>query len=91
MPYRALSQPPLPPPDAFSRVLGRALAGPLPAILVLFSLLAGAAALLVTPREEEPQIVVPVADVLVQAPELSRARPWCPCASSSARTARTRC
>ncbi len=38
-------------------------------ILLLFaSLAAGAAALRVTPREEEPQIVVPFADVLVRAP-----------------------
>ncbi|WP_316896339.1 efflux RND transporter permease subunit [Pseudodesulfovibrio indicus] len=37
-------------------------------ILALASLLVGAAAILVTPREEEPQIVVPMADVLVQVP-----------------------
>jgi len=37
-------------------------------MLVLISLLLGAVALLVTPREEEPQIVVPLADVFVSVP-----------------------
>ncbi|HNQ22273.1 MAG TPA: efflux RND transporter permease subunit [Phycisphaerae bacterium] len=37
-------------------------------ILVLLATLAGVAALLVTPREEDPQIVVPLADVLVSFP-----------------------
>ena len=40
-------------------------------ILILVSLLIGLAALFVTPREEDPQIVVPMADVLVNAPGLS--------------------
>ncbi|QEH33198.1 Toluene efflux pump membrane transporter TtgB [Aquisphaera giovannonii] len=40
-------------------------------ILILVSLLVGLAALLVTPREEDPQIVVPLADVYVNAPGLS--------------------
>jgi multidrug efflux pump subunit AcrB len=40
-------------------------------ILIMISLLAGAAALLVTPREEEPQIVVPLADVYVHFPGAS--------------------
>ena len=40
-------------------------------ILALAALLLGAAAILVTPREEEPQIVVPMADVLVQVPGAS--------------------
>jgi hypothetical protein len=35
---------------------------------MIISLLAGAVALLATPREEEPQIVVPLADVLVSYP-----------------------
>jgi len=45
-----------------------------PDLVVTLSLLAlaiGVAALLVTPREEEPQIVVPLADVLIKAPGLS--------------------
>lgn len=40
-------------------------------LLLIASFLAGLAALLLTPREEEPQIVVPVADVLVRAPGAS--------------------
>ncbi|MCS6977231.1 MAG: efflux RND transporter permease subunit [Gemmatales bacterium] len=37
-------------------------------ILIVFSLLLGIGALLVTPREEDPQIVVPLADVFVTFP-----------------------
>jgi multidrug efflux pump subunit AcrB len=37
-------------------------------VLILLASLAGVAALLVTPREEDPQIVVPMADVLVDFP-----------------------
>ena len=40
-------------------------------MLVVVSLLLGVTALYLTPREEEPQIVVPMADVLVSAPGLS--------------------
>ena len=40
-------------------------------ILIIVSLLIGMAALFVTPREEDPQIVVPMADVMVNAPGLS--------------------
>jgi multidrug efflux pump subunit AcrB len=40
-------------------------------LLLIASFLAGAAALLLTPREEEPQIIVPVADVLVDFPGAS--------------------
>ena len=47
------------------------LRGGLPVALFLVGLAAGALALLLTPREEEPQIVVPMVDVLVQAPGLS--------------------
>lgn len=45
----------------------------LPIIFILGSLLAGAAALIVTPREEEPQIVVPVVDVMINFPGASAA------------------
>ena len=41
--------------------------------MIIISLLAGIAALLMTPREEEPQIVVPVADVYVAFPGASAA------------------
>ncbi|QJD29664.1 efflux RND transporter permease subunit [Methylococcus geothermalis] len=40
-------------------------------VFLIASFLLGAAALLLTPREEEPQIVVPVADVVVSAPGAS--------------------
>jgi len=40
-------------------------------LLLIASLLAGVAALLLTPREEEPQIVVPMADVWVRMPGAS--------------------
>ncbi|RUO23235.1 AcrB/AcrD/AcrF family protein [Aliidiomarina iranensis] len=42
-----------------------------PPILIGLALLLGAFALLLTPREEDPQIVVPMADVRVMAPGLS--------------------
>jgi len=44
------------------------LRGNLAILLVIISLAAGAAALFMTPREEEPQIVVPLADVMVMFP-----------------------
>ena len=37
-------------------------------LLIVSSILLGAGALLLLPREEEPQIVVPMIDVLVQMP-----------------------
>ncbi|GAB4358388.1 MAG: efflux RND transporter permease subunit [Methylohalobius crimeensis] len=40
-------------------------------LILIASLLMGMAALLLTPREEEPQIVVPVMDVFVEAPGAS--------------------
>ncbi|MDQ1238368.1 MAG: hypothetical protein QG577_553, partial [Thermodesulfobacteriota bacterium] len=40
----------------------------LPIIFIITSLLAGAAALILTPREEEPQIVVPVIDIMISMP-----------------------
>ena len=43
----------------------------LPLLFLIISLLAGVAALLLTPREEDPQIVVPVMDVFVQYPGAS--------------------
>ncbi len=44
------------------------LRGNLPILIILVSLIAGGIALTVTPREEEPQIVVPLADVMVTYP-----------------------
>jgi len=45
--------------------------GNLSVILILISLIAGVAALSITPREEDPQIVVPIADVIVSMPGAS--------------------
>ena len=44
------------------------LRGNLPVLIILVSLIAGVLALMVTSREEEPQIVVPLADVMVAYP-----------------------
>jgi multidrug efflux pump subunit AcrB len=53
-----------------ARIVDLFLRGRLPPILIAVSLAAGLVALLVTVREEEPQIVVPMADVYVEAPGL---------------------
>ncbi|MEW6741370.1 MAG: efflux RND transporter permease subunit [Planctomycetota bacterium] len=45
--------------------------GPFSILLILLSLVAGAFAVLLTPREEDPQIVVPIANVLVSMPGAS--------------------
>ena len=58
-------------PDWLSRLLSTTLQGPLPLLLLLTALVGGVVALVITPREEEPQIIVPMADVLVTAPGLS--------------------
>ena len=51
-----------------SRVVEAFLRSNLSAMLVIVALLAGVVALWVTPREEEPQIIVPLADVMVSVP-----------------------
>ena len=56
--------------DSLTRWLPAIIDGPLPLILIIGAILGGVLALLITPREEEPQIVVPLADVLVEAPGL---------------------
>jgi multidrug efflux pump subunit AcrB len=56
-----------------TRIVDKFLDGNLSVILILLAVLAGAAALLLTPREEEPQIVVPIADIYVQVPGASAA------------------
>ena len=56
---------------AVARIVKVFLQGNLSMLLILLTLVAGAVALLVTPREEEPQIVVPLADVMVQMPGAS--------------------
>lgn len=54
-----------------TRIVEVFLRGDVAILLVVVSLMLGAAALVLTPREEEPQIVVPLADVFVSAPGLS--------------------
>ena len=54
--------------SVISRVINNFLKGNLAILLIIISLVAGAMALLATPREEEPQIVVPLADVLIMYP-----------------------
>src|SRR3954471_23018749 len=54
-----------------SRVIGAFLRGNLSVLLILAVLAAGAVAFTLTPREEEPQIVVPLADVFVRMPGAS--------------------
>jgi multidrug efflux pump subunit AcrB len=52
-------------------VVHRFLTSQLSIILIILSLCLGVAAILVTPREEDPQIVVPLADIFVSAPGAS--------------------
>ncbi len=54
----------------FDKIIGLFLTGDIAPILIFLSLIAGAVAIMVTPREEEPQIVVPLADVHIHAPGL---------------------
>jgi len=58
----------------FAGVMQRVLQGGLPRFIFLAAIVAGLLALELTPREEEPQIVVPMIDVLVAAPGLSAAQ-----------------
>lgn len=54
-----------------TRIVELFLRGDVAILLILVSLMLGAAAMILTPREEEPQIVVPMADVFASAPGLS--------------------
>ncbi len=54
-----------------TRLVAVFLRGDVAILLTVLSLAMGVAALMLTPREEEPQIVVPLADVMVSAPGLS--------------------
>ena len=51
------------PTSFYDRLVTHALKGGVPFSILVFSLLIGVIALNFTPREEEPQIVVPVIDV----------------------------
>ena len=59
---------PAAPSGFIARIVNRFLTSHLAIILIILSLCMGVAAILVTPREEDPQIVVPLADVFVNAP-----------------------
>jgi len=56
-----------------ARIVEVFLRGNLAPLLILLSLVAGGFALWLTPREEEPQIIVPVADVQIDIPGASAA------------------
>ncbi|WP_339733522.1 efflux RND transporter permease subunit [uncultured Gimesia sp.] len=58
-------------PGFLTRVVEVFLRGDVAILLIIVSLMLGAVALWLTPREEEPQIVVPMADVFVNVPGLS--------------------
>lgn len=53
------------------RMVAYSVSGGLPILIIFVSLVLGALALNFTPREEEPQIVVPMIDIAVQAPGMS--------------------
>jgi multidrug efflux pump subunit AcrB len=53
---------------ALSQIIESFLKGNLAILLIIISLLAGLVALTITSREEEPQIVVPLADVMIAYP-----------------------
>ncbi len=77
-----MSEPPIELPDLESagnreqlpfltRIVSTFLRGDIAILFTVISLVIGAVALYLTPREEEPQIIVPMADVMIQAPGLS--------------------
>lgn len=59
------------PDNVLIRIVRQFLTSHLSIILIILSLCLGIAAVLITPREEEPQIVVPLADVYITAPGAS--------------------
>jgi len=54
-----------------SRLLNQVLNSKIPLFILILSIIAGLLALNFTPREEEPQIVVPMIDVIVDAPGIN--------------------
>lgn len=56
------------------KLVSKTLSGGIPLAIFIVALLAGGLALQFTPREEEPQIVVPMINVLVEVPGLSAAQ-----------------
>ncbi|BBO69297.1 acriflavine resistance protein B [Desulfosarcina alkanivorans] len=59
------------PKGVIAGVVHRFLTSQLSIIMIILSLCLGVAAILVTPREEDPQIVVPLADIYVSTPGAS--------------------
>ncbi len=59
--------------DTLTRLVRIFLESNLSIVLIILSLIVGAAALFITPREEDPQIVVPLADIHVSFPGHSAA------------------
>ncbi len=59
------------PPGLIARIVELFITSKLSILFIIFAMAMGAAAILMTPREEEPQIVVPLADVYVNAPGAS--------------------
>ncbi|MEZ6039366.1 MAG: efflux RND transporter permease subunit [Planctomycetaceae bacterium] len=57
--------------SVMTRLVEVFLRGDVAILLTIVSLILGAVSLWLTPREEEPQIVVPMADVLISAPGMS--------------------
>ena len=66
-----MSEPTAPPPGLIAAVVHRFLSSQLSIILIILALCLGVAAILITPREEDPQIVVPLADIYISAPGAS--------------------
>ena len=63
-----MSEADAPPTGLVNRIVESFLTGNLSVLLILVGLIAGGVSLWITPREEDPQIVVPVADVFVSMP-----------------------
>lgn len=59
------------PTSPLTRLVALFLRGDVAILFTIVSLAIGGAALYLTPREEEPQIIVPMADVMINAPGLS--------------------
>jgi multidrug efflux pump subunit AcrB len=60
-------------PSILTRIVGLFLKSQLSILLILMSLCLGIFSIVLTPKEEEPQIVVPMADIYVNAPGASPA------------------
>lgn len=57
--------------NAFDRMVKATLGGGVPLAIIILAIAAGIFSLQLMPREEEPQIVVPMVDILIEAPGLS--------------------